>query len=227
MTWQLVADQLERRGHHSLAPDLHALPAALTMEAEFEGAAEPYWRRHARAAAEAFRSIPTGPPPILVGHSGAGPLLPAIRQEAGRPVAAYVFVDAGLPKDGQSRLGPGEFGQQVRELYAAGDRFPNWSDEDLRAVVPDPELRHRLLSELRPPPLAFWEESIPVFAGWPDAPCAYLRFVPNPSYDDAASEARRRAWPCAEIPGHHFHMLVDPRAVAAAILRLLEQMGIP
>ena len=32
---------------------------------------------------------------ILAGHSGAGPLLPAIRQATGRAIAGYLFVDAG------------------------------------------------------------------------------------------------------------------------------------
>lgn len=123
------------------------------------------------------------------------------------------------------RVGADGFAKQLRELYAAGSRFPNWTDEDLRAAIPDPRARQRLLSELRPQPLAFWEESIPVFAEWPDAPCAHCRFQPNPAYDEAAAEAQRRAWPYAEIQGHHFHMLVDPPAVAAALLELVGQIG--
>ena len=80
-------------------------------------------------------------------------------------------------------------------------------------MVPDPASRRALLAELRPQPWAFWEEPLPVFAGWPDAPCAYLRFAPNPAYDAAAAEARRRGWSCLELAGGHFHMLVDPDAV--------------
>lgn len=86
MTWALVADELRRRGEQALTPDLDAV----------DGSGEPYWKQHARAAAKALAPIPTRWRPILVGHSGAGPLLPAIRREAGRPVTAYVFVDAGL-----------------------------------------------------------------------------------------------------------------------------------
>ena len=72
--------------------------------------------------------------------------MPAIRQTAGRPVAAYVFVDAGLPADG-ARLDQGGFGSYLWELYARGERFPNWTDADLRDVIPDQRLRR----DSRPP----------------------------------------------------------------------------
>jgi hypothetical protein len=47
-------------------------------------------------------------PLVLVGHRGAGALLPAIRQESGRPVAAHLFVDADIPQESQSGLGSPE-----------------------------------------------------------------------------------------------------------------------
>ena len=60
-----------------------------------------------------------------------------------------------------------------------------------------------------------------MFDGWPDAPCAYLRFGANPAYDAAAAEAQRRGWPLRSIEGDHFHMLVDPAGVADALLDLV------
>jgi hypothetical protein len=215
LTWSLVAGELRRRGFEAITPEL---PRG-------EDAGEPYWQQQARSVAAAIRAVPSDRAIILTGHSGAGPLQPAIRHAAGRSVAAYVFVDAGLPEDGQPRRGTGGFAQYLRELYARGERFPNWTDESLRDILPDPAVRQSLLAELRPQPWAFWEEPIPVFAGWPDAPCAYLRFTPNPAYDAAAVEARRRGWPCIELVGGHFHMLVDPGAVADALAELVRGMG--
>lgn len=211
LTWSLVAEELGRRGVHALIPMLH----------QDEDAPEPFWMQHARSASDALRGAPADRAVILVGHSGAGQLLPAIRHEADRPVAAYIFVDAGLPEDGESRLGSGPFADQLRDMYARGERFPNWMDEHLRVVVPNQALRLGLLTQLRPQPWAFWEEPIPVFAGWPDAPCAYLRFAPSPAYDAAGTEARSRGWPYAELSGEHFHMLVDPTAVTEALLDLV------
>ena len=212
--WSQVAAELRQRGIETLTPALQ----------QDDDAPEPFWKQHASSVAGALRALPSDRSVILAGHSGAGPILPAIRVEADRPVAGYVFVDAGLPENGQPRLGAGDFAQQLRELYARGERFPNWTDEHLRAVVPDPASRRALLAELRPQPWAFWEEPIPVFAGWPDAPCAYLRFAPNPAYDAAAAEARRRGWPCLELAGGHFHMLVDADAVTGALVEVVRRM---
>jgi hypothetical protein len=155
-------------------------------------------------------------------------LLPAIRQVTGRPVAAYLFVDAGLPQDGRSRLDLFEnieeaerFRQSARQ---AGGLLSTWSDEDLREVIPDDELRRRFVAELAPLPLAVYEEPLPVFAGWPDAPCGYLRFGPNPAYAAPAARAQQAGWPYLQLDGGHFHMLVDPPAVASALIQLIEQI---
>jgi hypothetical protein len=216
LTWSLVAAELRGRGMEVVTPELR----------QEERAAEPHWRQHARSVAQALQAVPSERVIVLAGHSAAGPLLPAIRHEAGGRVAAYLFVDAGLPEEGKDRLGTGPFRQHLLDLYARGERFPNWTDEVLREVVPEPVLRRRLLEDLRPQPLAFWEEVIPVFTGWPDAPCAYLRFGSNPAYDAAAAEAQRRGWPYAELPGRHFHMLVEPVAVTDALMDLVRRLGI-
>jgi hypothetical protein len=146
-------------------------------------------------------------------------LLPPIRQALGRPVRGYLFVDAGLP-DGQPRAN-GAFADVLRELYARGERFPNWTDAALGEVVPDAGLRAELLGELRPQPWAFWTEAIPVFPGWPDAPCAYLRFGTNPAYEAAWTEASRRGWPRRQLDGGHFLPMLDPPAVADALFALM------
>lgn len=64
----------------------------------------PIWAQHAQAVAQRLESIPNYQPIVLVGHSGAGPLLPAIGASSPHPVAAYVFVDASLPHGGRSQL---------------------------------------------------------------------------------------------------------------------------
>jgi hypothetical protein len=155
-------------------------------------------------------------------------LLPAIRQVTGRPVAAYLFVDAGLPQDGRSRLdlfdNAAEAQRFRQSALKAGGFLPTWSDQDLREVIPDDELRRRFVAELTPLPLAVYEEPLPVFPGWPDAPCAYLRFGHNPAYAAPAAHAQQAGWPYLQLDGHHFHMLVDPPAVANALIELVEQI---
>jgi hypothetical protein len=94
----------------------------------------PFWRQHAESVAETVAAAPEVSTLILVAHSGAGPLLPAIQQIGALPVSAYAFVDAGIPRDGASRLDlldgeDPESAKQLRELLAAGRRFPEWTDD--------------------------------------------------------------------------------------------------
>jgi len=170
LTWSLVAEDLRRRGIEVVVPVLHD-----------DGSGVPYWRQHIASAAAAVASLPEDRALVLVGHSGAGPLLPAVGESCCRHVGAYLFVDAALPLDGQSRLDDmeaddPEFARQLRQHLVAGGRFPDWSEEDLRAVIPNHRLRRDMVAELRPRPLAFFQERIPGSVADLDAPCAYLRF---------------------------------------------------
>jgi pimeloyl-ACP methyl ester carboxylesterase len=214
LTWSLVAEELRQREIDTVVPVLH----------DTESSEAPCWRQHVASVTQAVTSLPEDRALVLVGHSGAGPLLPAIGQSCGYRVGAYIFVDAALPLDGKSRLDgmeadDPEFAAQLRGCLAAGGRFPTWNAEDLRAVIPDDRLRQRMVAELRPRPLAFFQEPIPGFAHGPDAPCAYLQF--SAPYARAAWHARRASWAYRELEAGHFHMLVDPAAVTNALLELL------
>ncbi len=214
LAWSLVAEELRQREIDIVVPALH----------DTEGSDVPYWQQHAASVKQAVASLPKDRALVLAGHSGAGPLLPAVSQSCGYRVGAYIFVDAGLPLNGKSHLDDieaddPEFAAQFRGCLAAGGRFPEWNAEDLRAVIPDDRLRRRMVAELRPRPLAFFQEPIPGFAHGPDAPCAYLQF--SAPYARAARHARRSGWAYREIEAGHFHMLVDPAAVTNALLDLL------
>jgi hypothetical protein len=177
-----------------------------------------------------LNALPAGRPLVLVGHSGAGPLLPAIRQTAERDVALYLFVDAGIPVDGSSRLDllrdelP-EAAAQLEQQLNAGGRYPAWRDEDLAEVLPDGDARQQVLSELQPRDLPFWTEPLPVFTGWPDAPCAYVQF--SDGYAVPAERARGEGWLYRRVDGGHFQMMVDPEGVADLMLDMARGAGIP
>lgn len=227
LTWSRVADELHQDGITAITP-------ALSDAGEPD---QPYWQRHSRSAAQAIATA-TRDRVVLVGHSGAGQLLPAITAELRRlraddaPVAAYIFVDAGLPGPAGSRLErlgeeDGELARQLAEMLAAGERFPNWSEADLRAVIPDANLRRGMVADLHPRGLDFWSETIPAFPDWPDAPCAYLQFTS--SYDLHARQAQDSGWPYRRLEVGHFHMLVEPGVVTGELLglaKLLKYKGI-
>jgi hypothetical protein len=73
-----------------------------------------------------------------------------------------------------------------------------------------------MVSEIRPRGVSFFTEPIPVFAGWPDAPCVYIRF--SAPYDRSAAQAMASDWLVYDLDAGHFHMLVNPVAVTDMII---------
>jgi thioesterase domain-containing protein len=219
VSWGALPGALERGGVRVLAVAVDGDDRA------------PFAQRYVRGAVGGVvDAVAAGGPVVLVGHSGAGPLLGAVGRglrERGRVVAGYLFCDAGLPRPGASRLDL--LAEEDPELAAAfraelerGGRFPTWSYGELAAVVPNPTARAALLRSLRPRGLEFFAEALPAAPGWPDAPCGYLRL--SAAYDGWAAEAVGHGWPTAGIDAGHFHALVDPGGVAAALLGLLARM---
>lgn len=185
----------------------------------------PYWKQHTESVAKALIETPPETRVILVAHSGAGPLLPAIRTVSPRAVSGYIFVDAGLPKSGASRLKlleaeNSDYAREFEKELWTGAHFPTWSAQDLSEIIPDALTCQTLANDLQPRVLDFFQESLPPFENFPDAPAAYLQF--SGPYDHAAHEAQTRGWTFRRINAGHFHMLVDPIAVTDALLELTD-----
>lgn len=215
-TWSRVAAELEKRGEKVLVARLcddAASPA-------------PIWQQHANCVADALEATPVETRVILVAHSGAGPLLPAIGHYSPRPVAGYLFVDAGILFQDASHLdlraieNP-EMAREFERELRNGARFPAWTSDDLREDLTDATTREALVRELQPRGLNFFSEMLPVF-DFPDAPCAYLQFTPW--YESYAEQARARGWAFEKMEAGHFEMLVQPVEVADKILRFADEM---
>lgn len=190
---------------------------------------EPAWRQTTGGVEASLRGVPSDRSVALVGHSNAGPLLPAVGSLLSQPIVAYLFVDARLPHGGMSRLDAIEAedpdgAAQRRADLAASRRYPAWTDDDLLELIPDPERRRALLTELRPRGPDYWTEVLPTVSRWPNAPCGYLQF--SAPYQSAADRARRAGWPTRHLPAGHFHQLVDPSAVVDALIALLAETGV-
>jgi hypothetical protein len=218
-SWGALPDALRRGG-----------AAALTPRVDGDGR-PPYARRYVeQAAAAVLAAGPEPVRPVLAGHSGAGPLLPAVAgalRAGGLPAGGYLFCDAGLPLAGATRLDllaeeDPAMAAGFRAELEAGGRFPGWSRRDLEPLVPDPAARAALVASLRPRGLDFFTEPLPPAVGWPDAPCGYLRL--SAAYDTWLQRARALGWPTASLDAGHFHALVDPDGLAGALLALLARM---
>lgn len=215
LTWSHVAAELQTRGQDVLVPILE----------DSSESAEPFWKQHAESVSRSLAEFPRESHLTLVAHSGAGPLLPVIRDSIANPIHAYVFVDAGIPRAGASRLDlmkteDPEWAAQFEQELANGARFPNWSFEDLREVLPNESLRQQMVAELQPRGLGFFSEPIPVFDAWPDAPCIYIHF--SRAYDQPAALAVEKGWIVEQLKAGHFHMLVDPGTVTD---RIIDSLG--
>jgi hypothetical protein len=216
-TWKLVAEKMQQSGLHVLVPALHDSPDSKQL----------YWKQHAESISRELALVPNDHALILVAHSGAGPLLPVIREALPNPIHAYVFVDAGIPVKDATRLEmmkseDSNWAQEFQTYLEGGGRFPNWSSEDLSEILPDANVREQLVADLRPRALDFFNEPIPVFAGWPDAPCVYILL--SPPYRRAEVQARQMGWQKYTLEAGHFHMLVDPQAVTDLIIDAVQEL---
>jgi hypothetical protein len=73
-------------------------------------------------------------------------------------------------------------------------------------------------------PAAYYDHLPPAADGWDDGvQCAYIWFAEP--YDTGVEQAHAHNWPTRHLPGHHLHMLVDPDAVAAAVLDMADRHG--
>jgi hypothetical protein len=161
---------------------------------------------------------------VLVGHSGAGSLLPAIGDAVPADVVGYVFVDAQLPPEGDVVSSASEDFLAFLDRIAVGGRLPPWSEwfgpDAMARLVPDATMRDQIERELPRLPLAYFREQAPVAAAWNRRRAAYLRL--SEGYEPQASTAAHSGWPVDRLAAGHLHAVVAPIDVTDRILRLLD-----
>ncbi|SDG33989.1 hypothetical protein SAMN05216553_107231 [Lentzea fradiae] len=160
---------------------------------------------------------------VLVGHSGAGPLLPGFADALELAVAGLVFLDSDLPTPGRSwreTVDP-DLVRQVKASVRDGKlpRWDRWFPEDPLKLVPA-GLREEMRDEAPEVPWEFLKEQRPVveWAG----PCGYVLL--SPAYEEAADEAEKRGWPVERLESHHLAAATSPSAVAAALKSVIDRL---
>jgi pimeloyl-ACP methyl ester carboxylesterase len=203
-TWELTARVLERLGHRVRVPSLQGVSRG----------APPYWP----AGVDAIVESADGEAVVLVPHSNAGLLMPAVVDALGDQARGVVFVDAALPEAGF--FAGRDF---LNTLVEADGHLPPWTtwwdDADVAELFPDAEVRRRVEVEQPRLPLAYYDYPPPAPDGWDRVPCGYIWFAQP--YGSGAERAAASGWPTSHVPGKHLHMVVDPDAVAGAILEML------
>ncbi|MFN2562896.1 MAG: alpha/beta hydrolase [Jatrophihabitans sp.] len=205
-TWEATAQVLQRAGRRAPVPSLQCVSHS----------GPPYWPAGVDAVVRAAGREPV----ILVPHSNAGLYVPAALAELGRQVRGVVFVDAALP--GAGYHASREF---LAPLTGADGKLPPWTswweESDIAELFPDAEVRSRVEAEQQRMPVAYYDHLPPAPHGWDEGVhCAYIWFAEP--YDAGAEQALASGWLTKRVPGQHLHMLIDPQAVAAAILELAD-----
>jgi len=181
----------------------------------------PYYARLVRTASACVARDSA----ILIVHSGAGSLVPAIAA-SGR-VTGAIFVDALLPHSGQSwfETVPLTFRSRLETLAHDG-RVPPWHrwwpDGAIRSLFTDEVAYAWFVSELREIPLAYLEEVAPDSELPEDLVAAYLQLGPGNAAE--ASVAKRLGWPAKDLALHHLALLTHPPEVAGAIADLARSL---
>jgi pimeloyl-ACP methyl ester carboxylesterase len=209
-----LADALASLGHPAVLLDLRPSVVAPPVHQVLLG-----------AFADAMSEEPLDGPVVLIGHSGAGPLLPAFADSLEDDVAGLVFVDAGLPTPGRSWRDtvPASLYAELRALSREGQlpRWQRWFDPDpLSSLVTDPVLRAEIADEAPEVPIAFLKEERPEVE-W-TGPAGYV-LLSDPYTQDAAA-AETQGWPIRRLATHHLAPATDPDPVARAILEVLSEL---
>jgi hypothetical protein len=217
-TWRRVATELELRGW---AVGVPVLTPAFAAD-------PPYTARLAAVAAAGADRVAEGRPAVLVGHSGAGPLLPAVAAAASSDVVGAVAVDAPTPHPGRSLLATLPDAARADLLDRARSGYlPPWDawfpPGTIEGLVPDAETLAEFRAGLPRVPVDYLEEPAPDVAGFPPLRSAYLRL--SDAYAAPAERAEREGWRVERLDSHHLAPLTDPGPVAAAVARLVEDVA--
>jgi pimeloyl-ACP methyl ester carboxylesterase len=163
---------------------------------------------------------------VLVGHSYGGMVATGVADRARPRVRRLVYLDAFVPRDGQSLLDllPRDVAERMREAAkTTGDGWrvppnpvpPDTSEEDLAWLMP-----RRVMH-----PLRAFEEPLRFIGPEGGVPRTYIyctRIAPGDVFGPFAARARREAgWEYLELEASHSPNVTAPEALAA----LLEKVG--
>jgi pimeloyl-ACP methyl ester carboxylesterase len=218
--WDGVVEALEKAGHTAEAPTFpgHAPgdDRAGVSFASYAGAVESWLAAQPE-------------PVVLAGHSSAGFVMQAAAPRVADKIDRLVFHNAFILPDGAAQfdLVPPEVAQgMTAAAQASPDNCVPVDEEFVRGALmagAPAGLQDEVIARLVPQPLALFttKVSTAAFDRLPQ-PRAYVFARDDASLPPGAYLGMAQAlgeYELVEIPGGHEHMLVDPPAVAAALIK--------
>jgi hypothetical protein len=211
LTLAPLAAELRDRGFDVAVPDLRS---ALTQT-------RPVWRAIIDLALVAAEENAVD---VIVGHSGAGVLLPLLAERL--DPAVVVYVDAVVPGSGAIYEPTREFLDFIDSLPRNDELLPPWhswwGEETMIRLIPDQELRAHVITETPSVPRSLYDDPVPLPSGWATrAGCCYLQI--SPAYQNDLARSRTYGWPIAHINGQHLDVTAKPNEVAPPLIDLIDR----
>lgn len=207
-TWRWVAQNLRSRGVDVTVPQLRL----------DDSPDQPFDRLVSLAASDIVSDEV-----VLVGHSGAGLLLPFIAEASSSRSARFVFVDSGLPPvDGRVELASEEFRTFLRSRADADGVLAPWhtwwGDEGMQWLVQDEKRRAIVTVDIPQLQLTYFDSDPMVPANWAAHAAGYVLL--SEVYRVWADQARSLGWNVVEVFGTHLELVNRPDDVADAIVHV-------
>jgi hypothetical protein len=207
-SWRPFGEVASRAGHPIAIPDLTSASIAQP----------PRWEALVEAAVAVGEDL--GSEPVVIGHSGAGVFLPEIANRL--RAIAMLFIDAVVPPLQGVHLTSPSLTRLLDDQVVDG-RLRRWIEwwpaETVADLLPEPEARSRLSSDMPVVPRSFYDEAVPVPKGWSDLKCGYLRL--SAAYDGEYAEAGRRGWARRQFDGDHLSIFTRSAPVLSALEDLI------
>lgn len=157
---------------------------------------------------------------MVVGHSGAGAVLPVIAH--GVNAIVTVFVDAIVPEATTSFTPSDGFIAMLDQLPVVDGLLPPWHEwwppEILARLVSDERVRTTVMAENPSVPRAFYDAPVVLPDLWWQRPASYLQL--SSAYDEDRARAEQLGWLTARLDGQHLDLVTRPDTVATAVAEL-------
>jgi pimeloyl-ACP methyl ester carboxylesterase len=212
--WRGVADRLRAAGHEAHRPTLTGLGERshlLTPEVGLDTHVEDVLQL---LRFEDLRGV------VLCGHSYGGMVVTGVADREPQRVAHLVYVDAFVPRGGESLLDllPRAWAELVRASAAGGWRVtPPFSEAETAA-----QLGSRYAERVVDHPLAAFEQPLRLGGGVDGVPRTYICCTAEEQSPVASSAARAReaGWPYHELATLHDAQVTDPGGLAGLLLEV-------
>ncbi|NQW16184.1 MAG: alpha/beta fold hydrolase [Chloroflexi bacterium] len=167
---------------------------------------------------------------ILVGHSYGGLVISGVVQHISERLRHVVYLDAIVPKNGETEVGEDRDSGLRRSAIAQGDGWkipvPPISNGSLMGVT-DPDDLERMIKRLTPHPLATFQEASRLDSTPPyPIPGTYVLCTgqgrETSGFIVHAERAKGLGWGIEEIPTGHDLMITEPQQTADLLMQAAE-----